>query len=56
MDTTFLGVVSAAVEQSRRKANMVALRETGNTALETDPRIPANNKKIVAIYLEYSKL
>ena len=41
MGKTFWGVVSAAVEQSRR-----LLRETGNSALEADPRIPPNQKKI----------
>ena len=38
---TFRGVVTIAVEQSRRKANMVAQRD-GNSALEADPRILPN--------------
>ena len=41
MDETFLGVVSATVEQSGRKANM------RNSALEADPRIPSNQKKTI---------
>ena len=40
MGKTFWGVGSAAVEQSRGKANM----ETGNSALEADPRIPPPKK------------
>ena len=44
MGKTFWGVVSAAVEQSRRKPTWL-LRETGNSALEADPRIPPNQKK-----------
>ena len=47
MGKTFWGVASAAVEQSVRKANMVAQRETGNLALEADPRIPPNQKKCI---------
>ena len=41
MGKTFWGVVSASVEQSRRKVNTL-LGETGNFALEADPRIPQN--------------
>ena len=43
MGKTFWGVVSAAVEQSRRKANMVA--QGNGTALEADPKIPPDQKK-----------
>ena len=39
-----ISVVSAAVEQSRHKANMVAQGE-GNSAREADPRIHSNKKK-----------
>ena len=39
--------MSAAVEQSRRKANMVA-GETRNSALEVDPSIPSNQKRAIA--------
>ena len=40
LDKSFWGVVSAAVEQSRHKPKWF-LWETGNSALEADPRIPA---------------
>ena len=36
--------MSAAVEQSRRKVNMVAWGD-GKFCLEDDPRIPPNKKK-----------
>ena len=42
MGKTFWGVASAAVEQSMRKANIIA---QGNSAVEADPRIPPNPKK-----------
>ena len=41
MDKTFLGVVSAAVEQSRLKANRVA-QGNWNSDLEADLRVPQN--------------
>ena len=44
MDKTFRGVVRAAVEQSRRRPAWL-LRETGNLALEADPRIPQKQQK-----------
>ena len=44
MGKTFWGVVSAAVEQCMRNANMVAQGD-GNSALEADTRIPPNLKK-----------
>ena len=41
-DNTFWGMVSAAVvEQSRRKANMVAQGD-GNSTIDADSRIPPN--------------
>ena len=43
MDNTFWGVGSAAVEQSRRKDNMVAQGD-GNFGPEADPRVPPNQK------------
>ena len=43
-------MVSAAVEQSRRKANMVA---QGDSALEDDPRIPPNQKKTLVTKNNY---
>ena len=47
MGKTFWGVVSAAVEQSKRKANMVAQGDGKFESLEADPRIPPNkNKKV----------
>ena len=44
MDKTFLGVVSAAVEQSSHKANMVAQT---NSAFEAEPRILS--KKVIQV-------
>ena len=44
MNKTFCGVASAAVEQTWRKANMVAWGAR-NSALEADPRIPPNQKR-----------
>ena len=43
-DKTFWGVVSAAVEQSRRKVNLVA-QEDEKLGPEADPRIPPNQKQ-----------
>ena len=45
--------MSAAVEQSRRKANMVA-QETGNSAHEADPRILPNQKSSKQSYFKKS--
>ena len=45
MNKTFWGVASAAFEQSRHKANMVAQGHGKKFGPEADPRIPANNKK-----------
>ena len=44
MGKTFWGLASAAVEQSRRKASMVAQGD-GKFGIEADPRIPPNQKK-----------
>ena len=45
--------MSAAAEQSRRKANMVARGDgTGNSALEAEPRIPPN-KYIDIVHQSY---
>ena len=43
-DKTFWGVVSAAVEQASNLGVMptLLLRDTGNSALESDPRVPPN--------------
>ena len=49
---TFWGVVSAAVEQSRRKANKVAQGD-GYSALEADPRIPPNQKINAMLFGKY---
>ena len=48
MGKTFWGVVSAAVEQSRRKANMIAQWDWKNSAPEVDPRILLNQKNKIA--------
>ena len=45
MVKTFLGVVSAAVEQSIGVRPTWLLGETGNSALDVDTRIPPNQRK-----------
>ena len=46
MDKTTWEVASAAEEQSRRKANLVAPRTyVGNLTFEADPRIPPNQNQ-----------
>ena len=46
VDKTFWGVVSATVEQSRCKANMVAQGDR-KFCPKVYPRIPPNQKKVV---------
>ena len=45
IDKTFRRVVSAAVEQSRRKASMVAQGDEKCSHIVAYPRFPLNNKK-----------
>ena len=49
MGKTFWVVVSAAVESNLGVKPTWLLRETGNSALEADPRIPPNQKKKQAV-------